>query len=76
MVQKYTAGELKERLHRDTENAVVYRERMLELGVSSMRILITIGILLYLNWILALVSFLFLPLSYYITRYIKGKSNV
>lgn len=74
-VRKYTAGELKERLHRDTENAVFYREQMLEAGIASVRILITIGILLYLNWILALMSFLFLPLSYYITRYIKGKSN-
>lgn len=76
MVQKYTAGELKERLHKDTENAVLYQEKMLEIGISSVRIMITIGILLYLNWILAVVSFLFLPLSYYITRYIKGKSNV
>ncbi len=75
MVQKYTAGELMERLHRDTENAVLYREKMLEIAVLSVRILITAGILLYLNRILALVSFLFLPLSYYITRYIKGKSN-
>lgn len=74
-VQKYTAGELKERLHRDTENAVLYREKMLETGISAIRILITIGILLYLNWILALISFLFLPLSYCITRYIRGKSN-
>lgn len=76
VVQTYTAGELKERLHRDTENAVLYQEEMLEIGISSVRIIVTIGILLYLNWILALVSFLFLPLSYYITRYIKGKSNV
>lgn len=76
MVKKYTAGELKECLHKDTENAVLYREKMLEIGISSVRIIITIGILLYLNWILAAVSFLLLPLSYYITRYIKGKSNV
>lgn len=75
-VQKYTAGELKERLHRDTENAVLYQEKMLEIGISSVRIAITIAILLSLNWILALVSFLLLPLSYYITRRIQGKSNV
>lgn len=75
-VQKYTAGELKERLHRDTENAVLYQEKMLEIGISSVRIAITIGILVSLNRILALVSFLLLPLSYYITRYIQGKSNV
>ena len=74
--QKYTAGELKERLHRDTENAVLYQEKMLEIGISSVRIAITIGILVSLNWIFALVSFLLLPLSYYITRYIQGKSNV
>lgn len=74
-VQKYTPGELRERLHRDTENAVLYREKMLEICISSVRILATAGILLYLNRILALVSFLFLPLSYYITRYIKGRSN-
>ncbi len=76
MMQKYTAGEWKERLQRDAENAVLFREKLLETGISFIRIFLTAGILLYLNWILALVSFLFLPLSYYITRYIKGKSNV
>lgn len=75
-VQRYTAGELKERLHRDTENAVLYKEKMLEIGISSVRMLITAGILLWLNRTLSLVSFLFLPLSYYITRCIRGKSNV
>ena len=75
VLQKYTSGERKERLHRDTENAVLYQEKLLQLGISTVRILITTAILLYLNWILALVSFLLLPLSYYITRYIQGKSN-
>ncbi len=72
----YTAGELKERLHKDTENAVLYWEKMLELWISAISILVTTGILLSLNWILAVVSFLLLPLSFYITRVIKSKSNV
>lgn len=74
-IRKYTPGELRERLHRDTENAVLYREKMLEIGISSVRILATAGILLYLNRLLALAGFLFLPLSYFITRYLKGRSN-
>lgn len=76
VLQSYTAGELKERLHRDTENAVLFLEKTLEIGMSAASILITIGILLYLNWILAAVSFLLLPVSFLMTRYIKGRSNV
>lgn len=76
VLQSYTAGELKERLHRDTENAVLFLEKTLEIGMSAAGILITIGILLYLNWILAAVSFLLLPVSFLMTRYIKGRSNV
>lgn len=72
----YTAGELMERLHRDTEKAVVYWEKKLELWVAAVSVPVMTGILLYLNWILAAVSFLLLPLSFYITRRIKAKSNV
>lgn len=72
----YTAGELKERLHRDTENAVLYQEKKLELWITAVSVPVMTGILLYLNWILAIVSFLLLPLSFYMTRCIKGKSNV
>lgn len=72
----YTAGELKERLHKDTENAVLYQEKRLELWIAVISVTVMTGILFYLNWILAAVSFLLLPLSFYITRYIKGKSNV
>lgn len=76
VVQDYTAGELKECLHKDTENVALYFEKMLELWVSAIHILITTGILLYLNWILAVVSFLLLPLSILITRFIKNRSDV
>lgn len=76
MLAGYTAGELKERLHRDTENAAVYWEKKLELWVAAVSVPIMTAILLYLNWILAVVSFLLLPLSFYITRRIKAKSNV
>ena len=72
----YTAGELKERLHKDTENAAVYWEKKLELWVAAVSVPIMTAILLYLNWVLAVVSFLLLPLSFYITRRIKAKSNV
>lgn len=71
----YTAGELKERLHTDTENAVSYQEKRTELWIAAVSVPVTAGILLWLNWILAAVSFLLLPLSFYITRSIKGRSN-
>lgn len=76
VLSAYTAGELKERLHKDTENAVLYWEKRIEVVISTISILITTGILLYLNWIMALISFLTIPLSFYITRTIKTKSNV
>ena len=76
MLQTYTSGELHTCLHRDTENVVLYWEKKVEMLTASIRILITTGILLYLNWALALISFLLLPLSFWVTRYIKGKSNV
>lgn len=76
ILQDYTAGELKERLHKDTENAVLYWEKKLEVVIVLANVLITIVILLYLNWIMAAVSFLFLPLSFALTRYIKGRSNI
>lgn len=76
VIQGYTAGELKERLHKDTENAVLYQKGKLDIGVSVIHILIITGILLYLNWILAAVSFLLLPLSFLMTRYVKNRSNV
>ncbi len=72
----YTAGELKERLHKDTENLVLFWEKRLELWIALITVPVMTGILLYLNWILAVVSFLLLPLSFYMTRYIKGRSNV
>lgn len=75
-VNGFTPGELKERLHKDTENVVLYGEKMLRIGTLLVRIAVTAGILLYLNRILALVSFALLPLSYYITRCIRGRSNV
>lgn len=76
VLARYTAGELKERLHRDTENAVRYWEKRLELWVAAISVPVIACILLYLNWILAVVSFLLLPASFYITRMIKSKSNL
>lgn len=76
VLQDYTAGELKECLHKDTENAALYFEKRLELWISAINILITTGILLYLNWILAVVSFLLLPVSFLITRFIKNRSDM
>ncbi len=76
VLQGFSPGELKERLHHDTENLVLLREKKLEFVISLINILITTGILLYLNWILSLVSFLLLPLSFFITRHIRGRSNV
>jgi len=75
-IQGYTAGELKERLHKDTENVVLYRKGRLDIGISVIHILIITGILFYLNWILAVVSLLLLPLSFLMTRYVKTRSNV
>jgi len=76
VLEESSAGELRERLHKDTENAVIYLENRLELGISTLSILVTTVILLYLDWILALVSFALLPFSFYITRAIKNRSNV
>lgn len=76
VLQEYTAGELKERLHRDTENAVIYWEKKLEFVISMVSTVITVFVLLSLNWILAVVSFLLLPISFLVTRYIKGRSNM
>lgn len=76
MLQDYTSGELKERLHKDTENAVLYFEKKLEVVIAMVSISITIIILLYLNWIMAIACFLLLPFSFAVTRYIKGRSNV
>lgn len=76
VLQEYTAGELKERLHKDTENVTVYYEKRLEMWISVISILITTIILLYLNWILAAISFLLLPASFLITRFIKSRSNI
>ena len=76
VLARYTAGELKERLHKDTENVVLYWEKRLELWVAAISVPVMTGILFYLNWILAAVSFLLLPLSFYITRTIKSKSNL
>lgn len=72
----YTAGELMERLHRDTEKAAAFWEKKLELWVAAVNVPVMTGILLSLNWMLAVVSFLLLPLSFYVTRRIKAKSNV
>ena len=65
-LRTYSAGELKERLHKDTENVVIYWEKRIEVVVSVISIMITTGILLYLNVIMALISFLTIPLSFYI----------
>ncbi len=74
-LQAYTAGERKLRLHNDTENAALYWEKTLEAGVLSAGALVTAGILLSLNWILALCSFALLPVSFWVTRLIRGRSS-
>lgn len=76
VLQDYTAGELKECLHKDTEKVASYFEKKLEIWILALNTLITIGILLYMNWILAVVSFLLLPVSFLITRYIKSRSDI
>ena len=74
-LKSYSAGELRERVHRDTEVAVLYFEKRIEVVISIISLVITTGILLYLNVILAVISFLTIPLSFYITKFIKAKSN-
>lgn len=69
------SGEWKERLHDDTEKAVVYFQQTVELVCFMTSLVVTAGLLLYLNWILALISFLFFPLSFAFTRYMKGRGN-
>uniref|UniRef100_UPI0040579220 ABC transporter ATP-binding protein n=1 Tax=Acetatifactor sp. TaxID=1872090 RepID=UPI0040579220 len=76
VLQEYTAGELKERLHKDTENTVIYWEKKLEFMISLVSAVITVIILLSLNLLLAIISFLLLPVSFLVTRYIKSRSNV
>ncbi|HKM01806.1 MAG TPA: ABC transporter ATP-binding protein [Sedimentibacter sp.] len=71
-----TAGEFKGRLHNDTDNVVSFLEKKIQIIINFVQIVLMIGILIYLNWILAVVSFLVLPISYYITQYIKNKSNI
>lgn len=74
-LKSYSAGELRERVHKDTEVAVLYIEKRIEVVVLGSSIVITTGILLYLNAIMAVISFLTIPLSFYITKYIKTRSN-
>ena len=74
-LKSYSAGELRERVHKDTEVAVLYFEKRIEVVISIISLVITTAILLYLNVILAVISFLTIPLSFYITKFIKAKSN-
>lgn len=76
MVKKFTSGELQERIHKDTENVALYWLKKIDNGISMISMVATFGILLYLNWIMTVISFLLLPVSLWITRYIKGRSNV
>ena len=76
VLQGYTAGELKESLHKDSGNVVLYWEKKLDVWISLVNIFATTGVLLYMNWILAIICFLFLPLSFLITRYIKEKGDI
>lgn len=75
-IEAYTTGELQERVHKDTENVALYWQKKIDNSIAIISILVTIVILLYLNWVMAVISFLLLPLSFWITRYIKGKSNI
>lgn len=75
-IQNYTAGELHERIHKDTENVSQYYLKKIDIGIGFVNILATAVILVRLNVVMAVVSFLLLPLSYWITQYIRGKSNV
>lgn len=75
-IRDYTAGELQERVHKDTENVSEYYLKKIDNSIAIIGILVTVAILIYLNFVMAVVSFLLLPLSYWITRYIRGKSNV
>ena len=68
-------GEWKELLHDDTEKAAAYFRQTIELICFLTSLAATAALLLYLNWILALISFLFLPLSFAFTRFMKGRGN-
>ncbi len=76
VLKDYTAGELKIRVHEDAEKVALYYEKKLEFWMLVLNTFITTGILLYLNWILAVVSFMLLPVSFLTTRYIKGRSDI
>lgn len=74
-LQKHTAGEWKLCLHNDTREAAQYWAKTLEGCILAAGIVITAGILLALNRILALCSFALLPLSFWVTRLIRGRSS-
>lgn len=76
ILQKFTPGELQQRLHKDTENIILFWEKKIEIGVSSIFVVTFMAILLYMNCVLAVISFLVLPLSFWITRKIKSRSNI
>ena len=75
-IQNDTAGELHERIHKDTENISRYYLKKIDISIAAINILVTAAILVRLNVVMAMISFLLLPLSYWITRYIRGKSNI
>lgn len=75
VIRDYTCGELQERVHKDTENVAEYCLKKIDNCIAIISILVTAAILLSMNFVMAVISFLLLPLSYWITRYIRGRSN-
>ena len=76
ILEQYTAGELQERVLQDSKNISLYYLKNVDNIIASINALLYAIILLKLNWIMAGISFLILPLSLFTTRYIRGKSNV
>lgn len=76
ILQKYTSGELQERMIGDVLNVTTYLEKKIDVMIVSGSILIYTILLFGLNWIMALIGFLALPLSFYITKKIRERTNI
>ena len=68
-------GEWKELLHDDTEKAAAYFRQTIELICFLTSLAATAALLLYLNWILALINTRSSVLSFAFTRFMKGRGN-
>ena len=70
----YSAGELKNRIDNDVENISEFPvKQMIQFYYQALFLITVCAIMLILNWKLALIGFISIPLSFWMTRWL-GKS--